>query len=93
MLVEDVVFAELVVAGEVKAGRVVFGAVDDALIERAACGPLAGLAAASLVIGNVIAIMAARRACINYARHCFGVPLRWDKTVHHIVPAPSVRPE
>ncbi|WP_397597522.1 glycosyl transferase family protein [Sphingorhabdus sp.] len=45
------------------------------------------------VMTNIIAIMAARRACINYARHCFGVPLRWDKTVHHIVPAPSVRPE
>ncbi len=45
------------------------------------------------VMTNIIAIMAARRACINYARHCFGTPLRWDKTSHHIVPASWVRPE
>jgi adsorption protein B len=45
------------------------------------------------VITNIIAIMAARRACMVYARHCFGVPLRWDKTAHHIVPASLVRPD
>ena len=43
------------------------------------------------VITNIIAIMAARRACMIYARHCFGGPLRWDKTAHHIVPEPLVR--
>ena len=45
------------------------------------------------VITNIIAIMAARRACIIYARHCFGGPLRWDKTAHNIVPASLVRPD
>lgn len=38
------------------------------------------------LIANVIAIMAARRACLAYVRHCFGAPLSWDKTVHHTVP-------
>jgi adsorption protein B len=45
------------------------------------------------IIANIIAIMATRRACMVYARHCFGTPLRWDKTAHHIVPAPWVRPD
>jgi adsorption protein B len=44
-------------------------------------------------IANIIAIMATRRACVVYARHCFGAPLRWDKTAHHIVPEPLVRPD
>lgn len=44
-------------------------------------------------ITNIIAIMAAQRACFVYARHCFGAPLRWDKTAHHIVPASLVRPD
>ncbi len=38
------------------------------------------------LIANIISIMAARRACIAYLRHCFGVPLIWDKTTHHSVP-------
>lgn len=38
------------------------------------------------IIANIIAIMAARRACTGYVRHCFGEPLRWDKTTHHTVP-------
>ena len=38
------------------------------------------------MIANIISIMAARRACVAYFRHCSGVPLTWDKTVHHIVP-------
>jgi bacteriophage N4 adsorption protein B len=38
------------------------------------------------IVANIIAIMAARRACIAYVRHCRGAPLHWDKTVHHIVP-------
>ena len=44
------------------------------------------------IITNVIAIMAARRACFGYVRHCFGAPLHWDKTAHHIVPEPLARP-
>jgi adsorption protein B len=42
------------------------------------------------IIANIIAIMAARRACATYIRHCRGVPLQWDKTVHHTVPGPLV---
>lgn len=38
------------------------------------------------LIANIVAIMAARRACMAYIRHCFGEPLSWDKTVHHTVP-------
>jgi bacteriophage N4 adsorption protein B len=38
------------------------------------------------LIANIIAIMAARRACMAYLRHCFGEPLKWDKTTHHVVP-------
>lgn len=38
------------------------------------------------VIANIIAIMAARRACTAYIKHCLGAPLRWDKTIHHTVP-------
>lgn len=37
-------------------------------------------------ISNIIAIMAARRACVNYVRHCLGAPLNWDKTAHYSVP-------
>lgn len=40
------------------------------------------------IIANIIAIMAARRACSAYLRHCFGAPLHWDKTTHHTVPGP-----
>lgn len=39
------------------------------------------------LIANIIAIMAARRACVSYLRHCFGAPLVWDKTKHHVVPS------
>lgn len=38
------------------------------------------------IIANIIAIMAARRACVAYVRHCRGAPLVWDKTAHHTVP-------
>lgn len=44
-------------------------------------------------IANIIAIMAAQRACSAYVRHCFGAPLHWDKTAHHIVPEPLTRPD
>ena len=40
------------------------------------------------IIANIIAIMAARRACAAYIRHCLGAPLSWDKTTHHTVPGP-----
>jgi bacteriophage N4 adsorption protein B len=36
-----------------------------------------------VVIANIIAVMAARRAVTNYIRHCIsGRVLRWDKTEH-----------
>lgn len=38
------------------------------------------------IIANIIAIMAARRACTAYMRHMVGAPLHWDKTAHHVVP-------
>ena len=38
------------------------------------------------IIANIIAVMAARRACAAYGRHLMGEPLRWDKTAHRIVP-------
>lgn len=45
------------------------------------------------LIANIIAIMAARRACMSYLRHCFGAPLVWDKTMHHVVPSQFSGPE
>jgi bacteriophage N4 adsorption protein B len=52
-------------------------------------GPLeAALSVPRSLIANIIAIMAARRACSAYIRHCFGTPLQWDKTTHHVVPGP-----
>lgn len=45
------------------------------------------------LIANIIAIMAARRACVAYFRHCLGAPLRWDKTVHNVVPGQPARPD
>ena len=42
------------------------------------------------IIANIIAIMAARRACVAYIRHCRGAPLVWDKTAHHTVPGSLV---
>lgn len=45
------------------------------------------------LIANIIAIMAARRACVAYVRHCFGRPLTWDKTTHYVVPGQSSRPD
>jgi bacteriophage N4 adsorption protein B len=35
-----------------------------------------------IVVANVIAIVAARRALTAYVRHCFGAALLWDKTDH-----------
>ena len=35
-----------------------------------------------VLIGNLIAIAAARRALISYLRLARGAPLRWDKTDH-----------
>ncbi len=62
-----------------------------AFVRAAFVGALYGVAEAvrsipRSMIGNIIAIMAARRACTAYLRHCFGSPLAWDKTAHHSVP-------
>jgi bacteriophage N4 adsorption protein B len=38
------------------------------------------------IIANIIAIMAARRACTAYVRHLFGRKLEWDKTSHSHFP-------
>lgn len=38
-------------------------------------------------VGNVIAIMATRRAVVRYARTLFGTPATWDKTEHDRHPA------
>lgn len=37
-------------------------------------------------VANIIAIMAARRACMAYAAHIFGAALGWDKTEHRHFP-------
>lgn len=61
------------------------------IVRAAFVAKLYGAAEAALsiprsLIANIISIMAARRACMVYLRHCFGVPLEWDKTAHHHVP-------
>ena len=40
------------------------------------------------LVGNMIAILSARRAGFGYLRHCLGAPLSWDKTAHDVVPVP-----
>ncbi len=40
-----------------------------------------------VLISNIIAIMAARRAVTQYLRHCLGAELKWDKTSHIHFPA------
>lgn len=42
-------------------------------------------------LANAIAIMAARRAVVQYARHCLGRPLQWDKTTHRLADHAAVR--
>ena len=46
------------------------------------CGP-------RLLMGNLIAIVAATKALQNYISYCFGGVLRWDKTTHHFPPDPQ----
>lgn len=41
-------------------------------------------------VANIISILAARRACFGYVRHCFGGRLIWDKTAHEHFPKKSV---
>lgn len=41
------------------------------------------------IVGNIIAVMAARRALLAYAASLGGRPLAWDKTRHHIPAAPD----
>ncbi|WP_260927491.1 glycosyl transferase family protein [Novosphingobium sp. 9] len=40
------------------------------------------MAIARIPVGNAIAILAARRALLAYARTLYGQAVRWDKTVH-----------
>lgn len=40
------------------------------------------------LVGNMIAILSARKAGCGYLRHCLGAPLFWDKTEHLVVPVP-----
>lgn len=39
------------------------------------------------VIANLVAILAARRACADYVRHCLGRPLAWHNTEHRHLPS------
>lgn len=41
------------------------------------------LALPRLIVGNVIAMLAARRAMVQYLGLMRGKALRWDKTAHH----------
>jgi bacteriophage N4 adsorption protein B len=57
-------------------------------------GPFEGLLSVPRsLIANIISIMAARQACIAYLKHCFGAPLTWDKTAHHVVPGALMQPD
>jgi bacteriophage N4 adsorption protein B len=47
----------------------------------------AALSVPRIVVSNVIAILAARRAVFAYIGHCFGNRLSWDKTAHSHFPA------
>jgi bacteriophage N4 adsorption protein B len=38
------------------------------------------------MVANIVAIVAARKACWMYVRHIFGAPLVWDKTDHSHFP-------
>jgi adsorption protein B len=42
-----------------------------------------------MVVGNYIALMAARRAVVLYARILLGAPPKWDKTEHQFPDAPD----
>jgi len=46
-------------------------------------GATAMLALPRLIVGNVIAMLAARRAMVQYLGLMRGKALRWDKTAHH----------
>ena len=50
-------------------------------------GPLEALySIPRVVVANIIAVMAARRALTQYIRYCFGGALRWEKTAHRHFP-------
>jgi len=56
-------------------------------------GPLEALySIPRVIVANIIAVMAARRALAQYIRHCFGGALRWEKTAHRHFPE-TRRPE
>jgi adsorption protein B len=44
-------------------------------------------------VGNIIAIMAGRRALAAYFRSLRGEAIAWDKTVHHHHPAAATPPQ
>jgi adsorption protein B len=48
----------------------------------------AALSVPRSLVGNMIAILSARKAGFGYLRHCLGAPLFWDKTEHLVVPVP-----
>lgn len=65
-------------------------AVRTFLVARAYGWRDALLCAPRLLIGNLIAIVAATKALQNYAAFCFGHRLTWDKTSHCFPPAGEV---
>ena len=82
--------ALLVTVLTINAGFLVWRLAVRAAFVGAVYGPAeALLSIPRSIIANVIAIMAARRACAIYVRHCFGAPLVWDKTKHYIIPETS----
>jgi bacteriophage N4 adsorption protein B len=42
-------------------------------------------------VANIIGVLASRRACFAYVRHCMGEGLIWDKTIHRYFPDPTTR--
>ena len=77
----------LIILLAINAGFLIWRIVVRAAFVWALYGPAqAALSGPRSVVANIIAIMAARRACVAYIRHCFGKPLVWDKTTHHVVP-------
>ena len=57
-------------------------------------GWLEGLMAVPrIAVGNIVIIMAGRRAFAAYIKTLAGSPVRWDKTEHHAHPAAPLRAE
>jgi adsorption protein B len=60
-----------------------------AFVHRAYGWREAGLSAPRVLVGNWIALFAARRAIGLYMRMLFGAPPRWDKTEHQFPDSPE----